>query len=440
MPEEPSVAAASRRAVVRRHLVAAVAFVPGLLVLSFAVSLSRAFFGERYSMAAAFAAVATLALVVFVAATHRRLPRAGAAAAGNALVWAPGIFYGVMDRLDHAIVAGPPGSAGRGLDSIMMIVAVPVIVAVHVVLGAGLSYLFARGANGALRYLALGSTALVVLAVGLSLTRVGRPDPDTFLSTFTRAGEIRPGEAKTFAGRTITFEERSIRIPDPPRSNGSDSTLSGPTPPGTGIDSSSCTVRGIAFRSGLSYESDDCSPLVVRLDPQGTYALVEQTSAWVDTKSAFVLPSWEPIEIRPSTVASRLSPPIGWTVGAGITGAIALLLVGLSARARRRANAVAGTDATHVGDGVVELANGERVRVPAAAALRVGPVLLVGAAERAASYRDGDALTFTGARSGSLDSLRTRALDLAASLDGVATAAACMGAASLVACRIFGLL
>jgi len=418
---------------VARTLTVAVPFALVLPFAALAASASGALSSSpRWSIAATFAVLVTALLVGLVLATRTRLPRAGAAASAVALAVAPAIALSAHSSLDKPIVWGPPEhvGCGTGLMSLLALLA-PVGLGVLFFAGLGLGIAFARRrSDGLLRIASAGGVVLALLAFGMAAVRVTRPDPDTYLATLTTAGALAVGETKTILGRDVRYEVAEL----PPTRPWPDESPPQPN--------QECRVTGLGEAISVG-GFGPCPEVRFRVSPAGDFAVLE--TRWADPPGAFTpvrafrLPGVEQAPITIADVKSQIAPPVGWTIGAGLGGGLGALLLLAARGARRRARSLAGVDATHRGDGWVDLADGETIRVPAAAELPIGPVVLGDATERAPTYRETGTPTFAAARKGTLEELRGASTDLAASLEGVALAAASLGAAPLVVARFFGL-
>jgi len=417
------------------------AVLPALALLAGLATITSNFFGQRYSIAAVFAVATSAMLLGLLALTRKRMPRAGASAAGHALVWVPAILFGAGEKLDTMIVYGPPSrmNCGTGLMALLM-VAVPMGAVVLVALGVALSFLFSRrGADLAIRYLAVGATSLAVLASALAIARGNRPESDGFTATFPIIAELQAGEKRTILGQDVHYESvdrmgPSLNIPE----DGS--------PPAIVKVGQECKVTGVEISAGYSFQGE-CSKLYFRHDVQGGYLFVEERypgAAGTSMRAAFAVKDGRvdglPISVSSRSMGPRLRPPIGWTVGGASTGVFAVVLLVLAARARRKARGIAGVEAVHVGMGLVELPNGETTRVTAAEQLPTGSVVLRDEGTSATAYREVGTTTFSVAEPGTLEELRGRVTDLAVSLEAVAAASASLGLAPLVIARMWGLL
>jgi len=371
------------------------ALLPALAVLAILSLAGGVAFGPRYSAAAAFTLGTSLVIVVVFHLMRRSLPRAGALAAAHALTWAGIVFHATMNELHVSLVRLPHGVsapstfAGEGPAVWALLAGTAVVL--HAV--AASRPAMRRFLDASLRGLALGATLLLASAAALAVARAGRPDPDVLVATFPIEGQLKPGEHGTFAGKEISMDrshwvgEGAATVPE---------GESPPPPP--------CAIRGIPYEDD-AHRTEDCSDAIFRLDPQGTYVVVERGSG---AKDAFLLRSWRRVALRPSQVAPRLSPPIGWTVAGVITAPLAVLFLALGARARRSAKRALQCGAL------------------AAPSPSDGPY------RRLAVPMDAEA---DGA-----EELRVRLLGIAVSYDGLAAAVACLGLAPLAACRVIGLL
>jgi len=370
--------------------------------------------GERFSMAAAFAIMASALLVTVLRWILSVSPRAGAAAAAHAMVAAYAIFFEASHLVDRSWIEAVQEGQGRGEGEVIVIwlTLSAVVVGVHVI--AAVVPKVRALVAAALRGLGFVAPALALVAAGLALahTAGGRPSTDAYLDSFTKLGELLPGETKVFAGKSFTYSHKAVW-------------------------DSPCVE--LLLPPDRTLESAGCGPETYLLDPQGGFVVVKH--GWI--KRAFALPSWKEVDLRPSTFASRVSPPIGWTIGSVLTAPLAVLLFAVGMKKRRRATALVGSEGlegTHLGGGRVQLADGRSAEVPAASSLARGPVMVTGASMQTASYRVAETLTFSAAAAGTREALRLREKDVAASYDGVAAAVACLGLAPLAACWVNGLL
>ena len=385
----------------------------------------------RVSTTAIFAVLVALFLTGFVALTRRRRPRAGVLAACHALAWAPFIAVGAWQAIDEGIVHGHVRGCGTGLMG-LLIFAVPVggfaLFAGGIAAGAALAH---RVADRALRTLAVGATGLALVAFAFAAPRVARPDPDTYLASLAVAGDLRADSEVQLLGRSFTYHR--VVVTDPPfpqQDNG----------PGDPLPArAECQLTGLDRMETFYPGSGACPVLRFRFDPGHDLAVIDASPSSIDvTPVAFHPSDGEQLGFSAVTVADRIGPPIGWTVGAALGGLIGAAFVVAASRLRRRAAALDVIEAQHVGNGYVVLPNGDRVLVDAAAELPVGAVVLGGATEQLPTYRIMGVPTFASARPGTLALLRSASTDLAASLDGIAIAAAALGATPLIVARIAG--
>jgi hypothetical protein len=404
-------------------------FVAGLAAL-----VSSAAARPRMSTSALFAALVALVLIGFVAITRRRHPRAGALAACHAVAWAPFVALGTWAALDTPIVHGARFACGTGLMAFLLF-AVPVgaIVLFAMGIGAGVGFVH-RSTNRALRTVAVGATAVALIAFAFAAPRLGRPDPDTFLESLSIVGEIGVDADVKLGATSLAY--RRVMVTDPP-SAVPDEGPGQPLPP-----RAECQLTGLERMETFYPVDDRCPALRLLRDSGHDLAVIDSPAAGRTGAGsiAFRPSNGEELELSPKSVADRIAPPIGWTIAAALGGMFGAALVLAASRARRRAAALDGTEAQHVGDGYVVLPNGDRVLVDVAAQLPVGPVVLDGGAERLPTYRIMGAPTFVSARAGTLDVHREAMTDLAASFDAMAIAVAVLGGTPLVVARVLGLL
>jgi FtsH-binding integral membrane protein len=380
----------------------------------------------RVSTIAIFTVLVATFLAGFVGLTRHRRPRAGLLAACHAVAWVPFIAYCAWQSIANGIVQPPGLRCGTGIMA-LFVFAVPIggflLLAAGIAAGAALAH---RGIDGALRTMAFGATGLALVAFAFAVPRITRPDPDTYLASLPIVGEARPeSDVELFGHR---FRYQRAMVPD--------HVIGGnePSPP-----HAECQLVGVATID-TSYPGDnECPALRVRVDPGHDLVVVDAplSGGYVDT-IAFRPSTGERLGISAVTVADHIGPPIGWTVSAALGGLIGAAFVVAARRVRRRAAALGDVDGNHVGMGSVVLSNGDRLLVDAAAELPVGPVVLGDGKEQLPTYRIMGVPTFATARPGTLDSWRGTLTDLAASLDGVAIAAAALGATPLVVARLVG--
>jgi hypothetical protein len=418
---------------VSRNVIAALP-VPFLLpfVAALATALSAFASRPRVSAMAIFMILVTTLLAGFVTLTRRRKPRAGVLAACHALAWTPFIGMCAWQAIDSAIVQDSGLRCGTGLMGLIML-AVPIggfaLLALGIAAGALLAH---RATDGALRTAAVGATALALIAFAFAAPRMMRPDPDTYLDSLQVAGELRADSETSLLGRR--FDYGGV-LTDP--------ILSAPAPGEAPVEPPpsriECQLTGLATTVTYYPWAPRCPVLRVRVDQGHDLAVIDAPDQNIFAPvTAFRPSSGEQLAIAPVTVADHIGPPIGWTIGAAL-GALAGAAFLLAARrVRRRTSAWASIEGEHVGNGAVVLANGDRILVDAAAELPVGAVVLGGAQQQLPTYRLMGVRTFASARPGTLAAFRSARTDLAASLDGIAIAAAALGATPLVVARIAG--
>lgn len=404
---------------------------PFLAVLVAAAGLAavlRAFSPPRVSMSATFAVLASLALAGFVASTRRRRPRAGILAACHALAWAPLLAVTAWSTIDEAIVSSGALRCGNGTMGLFMFgtpITGGVVLIGGTVAGIGLAK---RETDRFLRSVAFIATGLALVAFAFAAVRVRRPDPDTYLDSLAPAAVLEPGGRATVEGRELRYEQ-TVGKKNPSRSDGESGLPYDPT-------RIECTLSGYDEQKPFSPISGACPTLRVRVDIGHDLAVVDNRDASYGRAVAFRTSTGAREAIAPKDIADHIAPPIGWTAGAGLGGLFGFGFLVAASRVRRRATAVVGHDGRHHGEGLVELASGETVRVEAAAGLPLGDVVLREPTEKHASYRQMGARSFSSASAGTLEALRARHEDLAACLSAAALAASLLGAMPLFVARI----
>lgn len=406
-------------------------------VAALALGMSAVASSPRFSVAATFMVLASVFLVTFVFLTRRRLPRAGLLAACHALAWTPFLAVSASEVIQEHIVAGPQAlKCGTGLMGLVLLVA-PVAAVFMLVIGGAVGLLLARrGTDRAVRTVAVAATGLALVAFAFALPRIARPDPDTYLASLVTVGELRTDAAAQLAGRPFRYERAAIGDPlggiPVPHPYNSDSNVAA-------VPRVTCTLTGLAEAETYTPQDTACPTLRIRIDRAADIALVERPEGtWAPTRIAFRPSDGARISISPKDVADHIGPPIGWTIGAGLGGLLGVGFIVAASRIRRRAAAFEGCEAKHVSGGWVELPSGESLRVDAAAPLPAGDVVLGNVREHMPTYRTTGAPSFGVAWPGTLSQLRQARTDLAASLDGLAIAAATLGATPLVVARVLG--
>jgi hypothetical protein len=387
------------------------------------------------STAAIFTALVACFLAAFVLMKQRPRPRAGILAACHVLAWVPFVALGAFQVLQDGIVPAPVLGCSLGSGQRWYTATAPQAVALCLVLSAAVGVLLAhRKVDPALRAVAFGVVGLALLTTGYAASKLGRPDPDTYLASLPEVAELTPDASTVVAGRAYRYE--SIRGGE-----------SGPTPvfaDGAPFVSPpvECRFSGLRDENKTYYPgAHACPRLHIRVDDAAGLGILERSSPYpTEVPSAFRLSDGAAIGIAASDVHDRIAPPIGWTVGAGIGGSFGVFFLILARKLRRRAVAIDGCEAKHAGNGWVELANGERLRVDCVAALPTGPVVLGERRQEMPTYRIPGAPTFGAAWAGTLAALRTARLDLATSLEAIALAAAAIGVTPLIVARVLGAL
>ena len=407
------------------------AALPAALLLplaAFAAFASRAVApSPRFSTSATFAGLAAFTLFLLVEVNKHRRPRAGVLAACHALAWAPLLAACAWQSIDEPIVSRPLRGCATGLMAFLAL-AVPVGCVALLILGAAAGIvLVRRSTDRAIRSAAFVATGLAFVAFVFAAVRVARPDPDTYLASLERVADLRPGETANVGGRAYRYEMSEPKDKVPVR------TMDG----GKFLPASvECSLAGPGETLQFHASSALCLNLRIRLDRGHDIAVVDTPDMDYSPVQAFRPSTGETISISPSTVADHLAPPVGWTAGAGLGGLIGVAGILAARRLRRRAAAIDAREAKHFGGGLVELETGESLRIDAAAGLPLGPVVLGNVGEQLPTYRQIGAPTFGAASAGTLDEMRAKLTDLAASYDALAVAAALVGAAPLLVARL----
>ena len=422
--------AAASRAELSRTVLWALPFIAVLVAAAGLSAVLRAGASERFSVSAAFAVLASLALAGFVAVTRQRRPRAGILAACHALACVPLLAITASSLVRDAVVSGGTLHCSNGETGLLLFGgAIAWVVLLLGGIGAGIM-LAKRETDRFVRSVALVATALALVAFAFAAVRVRRPDPDTYLASLVPAAVLQPGGRATVEGRELRYEQ-SFRKKVPSRSEGE----SGAPYDAERID---CTLTGYDEPQAFYALGGACPTLRVRVDLGHDFAVVDRRDGphGSSYSNAFRSSTGASVTIAPQDVADHIAPPIGWTAGAGLGGFLGVGFLVAASRARRRAVAVVGHDGRHHGGGLVELLSGETVRVDAAAGLPPGDVILREPTEKHASYRQMGAISFSSASPGTLEALRATHTDLAASLCAAAFAASLLGATPLFVARI----
>ena len=422
--------AAASKEDLSRTVLWALPFAAVLVAAAGLAALLRAWAPERFSLSAAFAVLASLALAGFVALTRRRRSRAGILAACHALAWAPLLAITAWTTIDEAIVSNGSLRCGNGTMG-HVVFGMPVAGVVLFIGGIGAGIVLAkRETDRFVRSVASVATALALVAFAFAFARVRRPDPDTFLASLAPAAVLEPGGRATVDGRELRYEQ-TAKKKIPSRSDGESGLPYDP-------DRIDCTLTGYEEPKPFYPRSGACPALRVRVDVGHDLAVVDVREGPHGSAYAYAFrPSTgASVTIAPKDVADHIAPPIGWTAGAGLGGLLGVGLLAAASRLRRRAAAIVGHDGRHHGGGLVELASGETVRVDAAAGLPLGDVVLREPTEKHASYRQMGTTSFSSASAGTLEALRATHMDVAASLSTAALAASLLGATPLFVARI----
>lgn len=417
-----------------------------LLVLFVLAALCSKGGGPRVSGAAIFTMLVSAALFGHYAVTRRTHERASRAPVGYVLAWTPSIGFACMQALETPLVWGDVPSYGMLVTSrsaasemagllfrfpmgLLFIVGIGTVAALLLV-NRG-SDRIVRGAAAAIAVATLGATA-----VGLS--RIGRPDPDTYLATLVASGSLRLGEERDVLGMKVHY----VTEPIPP------TALPGePVVADAEAKEWSCRIVGLEAPihvATVGVGRTVCPDVQVRLAPDGelaTLTVAEQEElGWLPLAALRPRVRWRATVTPRDLGSSLVAPPIGWTFGAAfgvLTSALTLLL---ARRHRRAAASLDGEIAQHLGAGSVQLASGEIMKVDAASVLPQGPVTLGPRKDRIPSYRESALPEFETAIAGTLEEWRRSLLDRAASLDAIALAIVVLAATPMLVAHLAGLL
>lgn len=168
--------------------------------------------------------------------------------------------------------------------------------------------------------------------------------------------------------------------------------------------------------------------IVVEVLPPWNAPLLADDSAW-EVMAVRSTRDGRPSMLDAASMRASLRVPVEWSAAAACAGAFAFAWLFVAQRMRLRARALAAlVDAKHEGEGWFVLDGGQRVRVPLATALAMGPfaVRVEGRGEEA--YRSSAATTIDPICAGTVADNVDRVRDFAGSCEGIALAAVAIGA------------
>jgi hypothetical protein len=401
---------------------------------------------SRFSVSAAFAAVVPLLLLGFFALTRKRLPRAGAAAAVGTIPWVLVVAWCVVERLTTALVYADSGlRCGTG-SAMLLILLGPIGLLVTFIGSVGMSAVATeRAFDRVLRPASKIALALGAIALAFAAAKHGRPDADTYIDSLPVTATLAPGESIVIAGRAHLYASKELPTTRAPEQGGDE------LPPSPGpIGGRECVFEGVqdARQPATLYGTvNACPPIQVRVDPAGDLAIVLSSELRLESLLPASGPEWTPrvafrtadaqaIDLKLALVSDRIAPPFGWRFGALVGTVTASVLLLLARSIRRRAAANDARAAHHRGDGWCDLPDSETpLRVPAAASLPIGPVMLHSSGDGAPTYREAGGPTFTSAR---VATIHTET-DRAAALEAIALSASVLGVVPLLLARLWGI-
>jgi hypothetical protein len=374
-----------------------------------------------FSVASAFAVLIGLGLGA--CARHARAPEKVAAAAFTVLGWIPVLAGGALAALDDDIVASAHVRCGLG--SLGLVIVAPVLVAVCLTISGAVSAAAGRKLLApAVRHLATALTVMGVVFVAFTtVTRHACPTPDGYLAAVPVVDRLDVGSSgvATYSGSAWRVELRRES-------------------PGT------CVLE-LWFqgeeRSGYGPgEVGDCPPVLVLRDDRADLLVVARDASRPLVALTAADP-W-PVDLKPRSIAARLRPPVEWVIGAVVSLSLAVVFLFTSRRMRQRAARLDGVEATHRGDGWIDLGEGSPVHVPLAAKLDVGEVVLdvappVHPGVPVATYRTVGVPDVRGVVPGSLAYQRGQIAGRAASFDACALATVVLAFVPLLVAHFLGL-
>ena len=400
----------------------------------------------RISGAAIFTMLVSAALFGHYAVTRRKHERASRAAVGYVLAWAPSVGFACMQALETPLAWGDLPSFAMGVTTrstasevagllfrfpigLLFIVGIGTVAAL---------LLLDRGSDRIVRVAAAAIAVASLGATAVGLSRIGRPDPDTYLSTLVPSGSLRPGEERDVLGTKLHY----VTEPIPPTVFPGEPVVPDATP-----KEWSCRVVGLEAPihvATVGLGRTVCPDVQVRLAPDGglaTLTVAEQEKlGWLPLAALRPGVRWRATVTPRDLGSSVVAPPIGWTFGAAFGVVASALTLLLARRHRRAAASLDGEVAQHLGAGNVQLASGEVMSVQAAALLPQGPITLGPRKHRILSYRESALPNFETAVAGTLKQQQRSLRDRAASLEAIALGIVVLAATPLLVARLAGLL
>lgn len=417
-----------------------------LLVLMVLAALCSKRGGPRISGAAIFTVLVSAALFGHFAVTRRKNERASRAAVGYVLAWVPCVGFACMQALETPLVWGDLPSYGMSMTSRSTASAMAGLlfrfpISLLFIVGMGTVAALLLVDRGSDRIVRVAAAAIAVASLGataVSLSRIGRPDPDTYLSALVPSGSLHLGEERDVLGTKLHY----VTEPIPPTVWPGE-----PVVPDAPPKEWSCRVTGLEAPiqvATIGLGRTVCPDVQVRLAPDGELATLtvaeQERLGWLPLAALRPGVRWRATVTPRDLDSSVVAPPIGWTFGAAFGVVASALTLLLARRLRRAAASLDGEVAQHLGAGNVQLASGEVMSVEAASLLPQGPVTLGPRKDRIPSYRESALPSFETAVAGTLKQQRRSLLDRAASHEAIALAIVVLAATPLLVAYLAGLL
>jgi hypothetical protein len=376
-------------------------------------------------------------------------PRGPVAAAIAIALVAPMIVLGAFHELSEPLIYAQPPMCGTPRMTLEMSVPPAMFVAgaTSALLAALLVAYGGPRLDRALHALVAALAAITAVLVGGSILRAARyPDTDHYVRALPIVAEVpaASGLLQILAADPLVRRTAPDRAADIPRSSVFlyDADLGGALLRRT-CAAHRCRATFVPRGTPKNqvrydwWEVEETAIITARGAPTHALWVVEAEGA-----RAYLGPDFERSDVRVRDVASSVSPPIGWILGAA--GGLALAGAALALRRRaahRRAAIAEGRAGTLEPSGLVKVTGDDHpLRVAPGQTLVVGPVVVLpGPVAPGGVYR-GDGLLL-GARvaCGEQDELLDAASTKMAYLDTLALAALALTAAPLVASAIVGI-